>query len=135
VDIPVAARAHTPEGAEAFVKFYLDQVNVAWTLPRTGLLMPLSEDGCLSCKAFEKTAQDLVSKGHRYARSPATFEQFTAFDGAPPGKQYVRVLGTQHKVDIVDPRGKVVSTDPRKSMAVSALTVWKEDRWLLYDMG
>ena len=31
--VPLAARAHTEAGAEAFVRFYIDQLNLAWTTP------------------------------------------------------------------------------------------------------
>ncbi|NYG07176.1 hypothetical protein BJ986_001663 [Phycicoccus badiiscoriae] len=135
MEIPAAARAHTPAGAEAFVKFFMVQVNVAWTRPQAGLIPPLGEPGCLSCQSFERTASDLVAKGHRYAKTPATYTRFEALSGAPGGRQYVRVLGTQHRVDIVDSAGRVVSTDAEKPIAVNAMTVWQGDQWLLYDMG
>lgn len=39
--LPPEARKHTPEGAAAFVKYYFDQVNNAWTRPDAQLLPPL----------------------------------------------------------------------------------------------
>jgi hypothetical protein len=135
VKLPPEATKHTEKGAEAFVKFYLDQVNASWMTPLAGVLLPLSDSGCISCKSFEKEAHDLVSKGHRYASAPATYTSFTAFGGAPEGRQYVRVLGTQNRVNIVDAKGNVVSTDPKKPIAVNAMTIWQGRRWLLYDMG
>lgn len=133
--LPPEATKHTEKGAEAFVKFYLEQVNTAWTTPKADVLPPLSDSGCISCEAFEKEAKNLVAKGHRYASNPATYKSFRAFGGAPTGRQYVRVLGTQHQVDVVDAKGQVVSTDPKKPIAVNAMTVWEGGRWLLYDMG
>jgi hypothetical protein len=135
VKLPPEATKHTEKGAEAFVEFYLEQVNRAWTTPKAGVLPQLSESECISCKSFEKEAKDLVAKGHRYASDPATYKSFTAFGGAPKGRQYVRVIGTQHRVNIVDDKGKVVSTDPQKPIAVNAMTIWNGGRWLLYDMG
>lgn len=134
-DLPADARKHTPEGAVAFVKYYLEQINEAWTKPSVGLLPPLSDDGCLSCKGFEKTANDLVTKKQRYASTPSSFTSVKAFPGAPSGRQYVRVIGTQHKVDIVDSQGRVVSTDPQEKIAATTMAIWKGGRWLLYDMG
>src|SRR5450759_207227 len=32
-NIPAAARAHTPAGAEAFVKYFFERLNAAWTAP------------------------------------------------------------------------------------------------------
>ena len=134
-DLPPEARKHTPEGAAAFVKYYLAQINEAWTTPKAGLLPPLSDEGCLSCQGFEKTAQELAAEGHRYKSTPSSFDSITPVPGAPAGKQYVRVLGTQHRVDIVDTQGQVVSTDSKKEISATVLTVWEGDRWLLFDMG
>jgi hypothetical protein len=135
VQIPAAARAHTEAGAEAFVRFYMEQVNVAWTRPQPGLLPELSDEGCLACKGFEETAIDLTSKGRRYQRTPASFASIKAIDGAPRGRQLVHVTGTQHRVNIVNLSGSVVSTDPEERIAVNAMAVWKGEKWLLYDMG
>ena len=136
VQIPEVARAHTEAGAEAFVKFYVEQVNLAWTRPQAGLLPPLSDSGCLSCKAFEREAAELVAKHHRYARDPAVYTKVTAFGGVTKeGRRRVRIIGVQERVDIVDSAGNVVSTDPRKPIAVTAMTMWQGDRWLLWDMG
>ena len=135
VQIPAAARAHTKAGAEAFVRFFMDQVNAAWTTPQAGILPELSDKGCLACKGFEKTAADLTAKGQRYERTPASFASIRAIEGAPAGRQLVHVTGTQHRVDIVNRAGAVVSSDPEERIAVNAMTIWRGDKWLLYDMG
>lgn len=135
VQIPAAARAHTAAGAEAFVKFFMELVNAAWTTPQAGLLPELSDEGCLACKGFEETAANLVAKGQRYERTPASFASIRAIEGAPAGRQLVHVTGTQHRVDIVNRTGAVVSSDPEERIAVNAMTIWRGDKWLLYDMG
>jgi hypothetical protein len=135
VEIPEAARAHTEAGAEAFVRFYMEQVNAAWTGPSAGVLPRLSDPGCLACKGFEETAAELMAKGRRYQGTPASFTSFKAIEGAQGGRQLVHVIGTQHRVAILDRDGSVVSTDPEEPIAVNALAIWEGDRWLLYDMG
>ena len=135
VQLPPEARKHTPEGAEAFVRFFVEQSNEAWTKPDDSLLPPLSEKGCLSCEALQKTAGQLVAKKQRYRTNPVTLQEIDAVGGAPSGQQYVRVLGTQNRVDVIDSTGKVVMTDPKKSVALTASAVWKEGRWFMYDMG
>jgi hypothetical protein len=135
VKVPAAAQKHTPEGAAAFVKFYIDQSNDAWTKPDDSLLPPLSDKGCLSCQALQKTATNLVAKKQKYRTSPMTITKLGAVGGAPTGQQYVRVLGTQNRVDVIDSKGTVVMTDPKQSVALTASAVWKEGRWFIYDMG
>jgi hypothetical protein len=60
-NIPAAARANTPAGAAAFVKYFHDQLNVAWGKPRAGLLNPLSLPACKTCRPLEDNATDMVT--------------------------------------------------------------------------
>lgn len=135
VQIPAAARAHTAAGAEAFVKFFMEQANRAWMEPNAELLPPLSDPGCLSCKEIQRTAASLVRDGQRYVSTPVTVTRVAAFGGAPKGQQYVRLFMTQHKVDVVDATGKVVLTDPKRSLARTAGVIWEEASWRMYDIG
>jgi hypothetical protein len=135
VQIPEAARAHTKAGAEAFVKFYMDQANRAWVEPNATLLPALSDSGCLSCKSIQQTAAALVRDGQHYVSDPVTVTRVAAFGRAPKGQQYVRLLMIQHKVEVVDSTGKVVSTDPRESLARTAGVIWEGTSWRMYDIG
>ena len=133
VAIPPAARAHTEAGAEAFVKFFMDEVSSSWTKPEAGLISPLGEPNCLACKSFEDTAKDLVSKSQRYESRPSTTVSADAADGGP--RQIVHLVLQQHEVNVVDSKGNTVLTDKKKRFAVNAELIWREERWWLYDMG
>jgi hypothetical protein len=135
VKLPPEATKHTEKGAEAFVEFFVEQSNDAWTKPDATLLPPLSDPGCLSCQALQKTATNLVAKKQKYRSAPMTITKIGAVGGAPSGQQYVRVLGTQNRVEVVDSEGTVVLMDPKQSVALTASAVWREGRWLIYDMG
>ena len=133
--IPEAARAHTEAGAEAFVKFYMEQANRAWTEPNASVLPPLSDAGCLSCKDIQATAEDLKTSGQRYVSRPVTVTRVAAFGGAPPPQQYVRLFMTQHKVDVVDSNGLVVLTDPNKALVRTAGVIWEGSSWRMYGIA
>ncbi|WP_457253095.1 DUF6318 family protein [Pedococcus sp. P5_B7] len=135
VQIPAAARAHTKAGAEAFVRFYMEQANRTWVEPNATLLPALSDSGCLSCKEIQKTAAELVRDGQHYVSDPVTVTRVAAFGGAPTGQQYVRLFMIQHKVEVVDSTGRVVLTDPKKSLARTAGVIWEETSWRMYDIG
>ncbi len=49
-EVPAAAREHTDAGAEAFVKFFFEQFNEAWTEPQSGLIEGLSDPECKFCR-------------------------------------------------------------------------------------
>lgn len=133
-DLPPEARKHTPEGAVSFARYYLSQLNVAWTKPDDGVLPPLAESGCLSCKDLQSTAVELVAKGHRYRTNPITIRS-AALLGDESGQTQVRVQMTQNRVDIINAQGGIVSTDAKKDFARTVAVVWRGNGWLLYGIA
>ena len=134
-DLPADARKHTPEGAAAFVKYYFEQVNLAWTTPDAGLLPALAEAGCKSCAGLQETAQSLVAKQHKYAAPPITVTKVKAFDGAPERQQFVRVFIEQHEVSVVDQSGNVVDKDKAGQGARTASVLWVGESWQVYGIA
>lgn len=133
VDIPAAATAHTPEGAEAFVRFFVEQSNVAWTKPAAGLLPPLSDPGCIACKGLETTASELVTKKQRYVSAPITQIRTTAVSGAVAARQLIRLTANQNRVKVVDAAGTEVRTDPAMKIARTVLLIWGDEQWRVFD--
>lgn len=133
VQIPAAARAHTAAGAEAFVKFFVEQSNLAWTRPQEGLLAPLSDPGCVACKRLEETASDLVASGERYASDPVTDIVAEAVPGAVGNRQLVRMTAKQRRVSITDDTGAIVRTDPSVAIARTVLLEWGKLQWRVFD--
>jgi hypothetical protein len=131
----VAARAHTDAGAEAFVRFYIDQLNLAWTTPSVDLVSVLSEPDCVSCASLEATAKELVDKGRRYLSAPASVRSAAAFGGAPAGQQLVHLVMEQHKVDVIDAEGAIVSTDPPRVFTRSVVLKWRAEAWHVYGIA
>jgi hypothetical protein len=132
-DIPVAARAHTAAGAVAFVRYFIDRVNYAWTAPEVGVISRLGEPGCLSCKSMEATAHDLNLKGHRYRTDPVTATQIRPVSSAPKGQQYVVAEMHQHRTDIIDAQGQIISTDADKRFTTTIALVWRGGSWRVFD--
>lgn len=100
-NIPAAARAHTPAGAEAFVRYYFERLNVAWTAPRAGILSPLCQASSKACAAYEKTAARLVKEGHRYDGNPVTVKFIGVLDATNPGKfEVLANLLQEHRNEI-----------------------------------
>lgn len=130
-NIPAAARAHTPAGAEAFVRHFYMQVNIAWTKPDSGLIAALSSKGCKSCAALEATATDLARKGQRYDGPPATIVSVDSLGEGNSGNPEVLVRLTQEHRNVIDRTGQVVLTDQRKPGNFIATARWSGRGWLV----
>jgi hypothetical protein len=129
--IPAAARKNTPEGAEAFLKFYFSAANEAWTTPDVSLIQRLGTRGCEFCTRTEDAAVYLEEHGERYAEDPVTVLSVKAFGGAPTGEQYLAVKFRQNAVAVVDAKGAVARSDPEAVITGNAALRWTSGRWLL----
>ncbi|QIM20618.1 hypothetical protein G7075_04740 [Phycicoccus sp. HDW14] len=129
--IPAAAREKTPKGAEAYVKYFFDQFNLAYTRPQVGLIESMSTPGCEFCSKSEVRAVGLAEDRQRYAQNPVKLEEAVSFGGAPKNEQYVRIRFTQVAATIVDSNGRQVSQVAEGTATANAALRWSGSRWFV----
>lgn len=129
-NIPAAARAHTPAGAEAFVRYFYSQLNLAWTTPATGLLSALSAPTCKTCSALEGTAADLVSKKQHYRGDAYSVKSVGSI-----GESEVLVVGEQPIGAVIASNGSVVKSKSKAEPAkFIATVVWSAKGWRINEI-
>jgi Family of unknown function (DUF6318) len=128
-NIPAAARAHTPAGAAAFVKYFHEQLNVSWRTPKAGLLPPLSLPGCKTCTALDDNAADLVAKHQRVSGDPVRIDAVDVSDTASNGDQRVIITGVQLRTSVVDSNAQKVRDIPAAKIRSVAMTRWTASGW------
>jgi hypothetical protein len=109
--IPSAAQAPTAQGADAFVRFYFQQLNVAFSTADSGIIRAFSDPSCGTCKnyieALDATPETVI-RG----------ESFHVLDVAVPPIEkvgtVVDVYITQPARMLVDRAGKVITKYPAK---------------------
>ena len=128
-NIPAAARAHTPSGAEAFTKYFFERMNIAWTAPRMGILSPLCQSSSKACAAYEKTATRLAKEKHRYDGNPVTVKFIGVLNATNPAKYEILVTLVQELRSEVDAAGKTVVTDNRKDFKTTVELLYTDRGW------
>ena len=123
-NIPAAARAHTPAGAEAFVRYFYAQLNLAWSKPQAGLISGLSSPTCKTCSNFEEEAAKSVAKNERVVGQSIVLDTVGTSDASNPAKMTVLAIGYQPKTIVVDSSGKTVQTLQRESVRTPELWTW-----------
>ncbi len=134
-DIPEAARKKTDAGAEAFARYFFEQVNAAWMAPNPDLIARLSDRGCKSCDALAKTATDLQKNGQRYREIPIDIVSVSTAKDSPSGQQYVDASLVQNESNVIDGAGKIVLNDPREEFKRTVALSWTGDQWTVFDVG
>jgi len=133
-NIPVAARAHTPAGAEAFVRYFFDRVNIAWTGPQAGIVSSLCQAASKSCAALEKTATRLATEGHRYDGNPVTIKFIGTTDATKANSFDVLANVVQERRSEIDAAGKVYITDQRKDLRFNFILLYAGQGWSVSSM-
>ncbi|WP_353950440.1 DUF6318 family protein [Knoellia sp. S7-12] len=131
IDIPAAAKVNTEDGAVAFVRFWFEQVNVAFTRPNPDLIPTLSASSCKSCASLAEHPVGFAAKGYRV--QPAPFRPLTNVKSLGLSTDGTRIAFTlsQGDADVVDRSGKVVDTQKADSVERVALVARKGNQWLM----
>jgi len=128
-NIPAAARAHTQKGAEAFARYYVEQINSLNQHPEKGKLERLFKSSCGSCKNFAGSIDYLVDHDQHY--TGPIFRILSVESGAENENGFadVFVAADQLPINIVSSSGAVVdTTKPLGGILVVALT-WESRGW------
>lgn len=111
VPVPTEAQAHTPQGAAAFVRFYYDRLNAAWSKPDPAELAGLSDKSCGTCANYVHAAESFALQRRRV--SGPSVKILSA--EAPPEEQglvAVDVFFDEPARDIVTMDGSLVQSFP-----------------------
>jgi Family of unknown function (DUF6318) len=127
-NIPLAARAHTPAGAEAFVRYFFDQVNRGWSTADPTLLPSLSEPGCKTCGAYTSSVASYRTKNQHYKGEFFTVSSIGSLGNGPKGEE-VLVVGRQEPGAIVDQAGNVVETSVAQAGKFLISLRWTGSGW------
>lgn len=129
--IPRAARAHTPAGAEAFARFYLEQFNQAWLAPDPDLIRPYALDSCKTCANFVATATWLRDEGLHYDRPPTKVGPSGWLPETTTDVAFVQVVNNQLDRRILRRDGGV-EQHLHASPALNEVELrWTDDTWLI----
>ena len=128
-NIPAAARAHTPAGAEAFTRYFFQRSNIAWTSPQAGILSPLCQSSAVACTALEEEAGRLTKEGHHYDGNPITIKYIGVLDATSPSKYDVLANVVQERRSEIDSSGKIYITDKRKDLRFHFVLLYRGQAW------
>ncbi|MEO5745483.1 MAG: DUF6318 family protein, partial [Terracoccus sp.] len=129
--LPAAARAATPEGARAFVDFYVESINTAFAEPSVSALQGLSAPSCDVCAALVTRASQFASSGQHYA-GPIYRTRGSSASTQPSGQRVVVDI-EQFGVATLDRDGKQIDrnqpSQARFAVSLEFTKAWQVTRW------
>ena len=136
--MPAAARARTPEGATAFVTYYVQLMNRAQLSLATEGLRELSID-CASCATFADGVDDYRQQGYRVTGGGIRLDG-ASVPAIKNDRAEFSIALTQMSIRVVGPDGVLrdaQSSDSDASYPASgAAAVWSstQSSWLMADL-
>lgn len=127
--IPKAARAHTPAGAEAFARFYLDQVNKAWMAPDPDLIRPYALETCKTCANYVATAEWLGTKHLSYSSVPSALGPSGVLPESDQHTILIQVVQQQLPVTLLRQDGSVEREVPKDASLLDLQVLWRLNAW------
>ncbi|HET7477372.1 MAG TPA: DUF6318 family protein [Dermatophilaceae bacterium] len=125
---PAAARKNTSKGAEAFVRYYFENINVSWRTANPVVLERLSLPECKTCINYIDTAKGYAKNGQHQRGD--IFETTGIFaESRLPSETGVAVLGRQLPSPVIDSAGAVVRTPARRSLEFYATVRFVDSIW------
>lgn len=129
VAVPPAATKKTPEGAEAFAKFYTEQLDSAAATSRTATLKGLSMKSCSTCQEFIRLLDDRASRSEHGERTSFKLGAIQMDSGSPANEPVVNVLVTDAGSKIVNGAGTVVETSTAAKLDFRYTLKWVGSAW------
>ena len=133
-NIPTAARAQTPAGAEAFARYYFAQFNASLQQAKPDLLGGLASNACKTCQAFLDTAIEYRSNRQHYSGEPFSVMSAGAVGQLSTDEALVLVSGAQRPGAVVDASGKVVQRTRYQRGQFSVHLKWINGAWITEEL-
>jgi hypothetical protein len=128
--IPPAARPNTRAGAEAFGRFFIEQVAQSGVEADPTLLDGLYAESCKTCGGLRAMADDLRRAGH-HVEKPALRVKETDVASIARDAHLVTVGVHAGPFEIVDRGGSHVETRQEEDRFAFVLTMSFEDHWVV----
>lgn len=133
--LPDAAKANTPEGAEAFIRYYFDVANGLYMDPRAGVISEISDPECIACQRTENTISELAASNSRARTEPFLIKSMERIGGGAPGVQRFSMVADAPANATVSADGSESNIGAAATLAGIGAAIWGGSQWKLYDLA
>ena len=133
--LPEEATENTPEGAEAFIRYWFDVTNELYMEPVPGVVPEISHPECIACQRTESTIAELAATDSTALTEPFIIQSIERIGGGPPNVTRFNMIADAPTNATVDAEGR--ETNPGDAATVEGVgaAYWDEERWTLYDLA
>ncbi|MEP6854775.1 MAG: DUF6318 family protein, partial [Pedococcus sp.] len=128
-----AASKKTPEGAEAFARFYTEQLDNAAASGETAALKSLTMKSCSTCQDFIGVVDGRATRSEHGEKESFELGAVQLDPGSPEDRPVVDVLVKDVGGNIINGSGAVVSTSAPAKFNFRHTLKWVGNAWRVAD--
>jgi hypothetical protein len=132
--LPDAATENTPEGAEAFIRYWFDVTNDLYVQPVADLVPQISHPECVACQRTEDTIAELAATDSQARTEPFVITSIERIGGGPPDVQRFNMVADAPANATVDSDGNESNVGEAARVAGIGAAYWEGGRWVLYGL-
>ncbi|WP_050348186.1 DUF6318 family protein [Arsenicicoccus sp. oral taxon 190] len=133
--IPAAARAHTPEGAEAFTRYWVTTVNSSWRSANGAAIRALSAGDCAGCTSLAKDADRFMIEHRRVESDPLSLISIKPLGTDELDRTRILLVTEQLPVKIMNADGSTYQTLPRTINKSDLALQYTGSGWRVAEVG
>lgn len=130
--LPDAARANTPEGAEAFVRHWFEALTYAIQTGDTGPADAMAAKPCKACRGISERIHSIYDPGGRISGGGWNIVDLGEYPNSTPALPRYFVLVEQPRQQLINEHGATVSTTKKKRFAFAVTIAWS-DGWRVHE--
>jgi hypothetical protein len=132
--LPEVAKANTPQGAEAFTRYFLSEANRAYQTFEAARITALVSPDCAACKNMTDSISTWKGKQYRYTGEYAspTYIAISSFTNDNTAKVLVSSRTSESK--LLDSNNSVVETFPADNSNVSVFLKYEPGSWVVSEI-
>lgn len=132
--VPQAAKAHTHEGAKAFVKFYLEMLRDLERSPQGKVIPQFAASGCKPCEDQEAMVSEFVRTGKRVEAKGYSVRDLEVRPDSTRDSVIVQLWQSDNGATAYRD-GKLTETFPPSKYHLELRADWHGEGWKLGDEG
>ncbi|WP_298802790.1 DUF6318 family protein [uncultured Pseudokineococcus sp.] len=133
--LPPEATTDDAAGAEAFVRYWFDTLEQAYTTLDTATLASHSTPDCEVCNAYIDEVEQLRALDRTVKGSQFVLTEVVAPAPDGTGATLVSTTLTVRPGRVLGPDGEVLETVEGETTSLGAILVREEDTWLMFGLG
>ena len=133
--VPPVARTRTPQGADAFARYWIAALDWAYATTDSTLARQLYQPSCAGCDRFLTNVIDRVAQaGHHFRGGRmGVLETTLSAPGDSRATQIVDLRVLQNTLQTLDVSGRVLESAPRSTTSFRVWLAWNRAGWRVVD--